>query len=118
MTKSLLTLLAVALASASFAGQRADAQVSPILPTDVTGPTAGGLGPAGILNNLGVYGGSFAQPSVSGQVLTMPAVLPGGVIYSAPAQVPMWYGRRYRSFMDYSSYPSLDYGTDQFIITP
>lgn len=61
MTKTLL-LTSLTIAALNLLGQAAFAQAPPILPTDVTGPLAGGVGPAGLMNNLGApgfYGNSY-----------------------------------------------------------
>lgn len=99
--------VAVMVASSTVAIQNAFAQAPPVLPTDVTGPTSGGVGPSGVMRNLGVSGDMLdgssmqvqgnlwypSQPAV--RTMIFPVVVPRSYQYGAPNIVPnyYWWGR-------------------------
>ena len=113
---AIFILSAVSLMSATIFSQSANAQVPPVLPTDVTGPTAGGAGPQGVLNNLGggfygapLYGDAYSVEQSGqlipgsrsmAQVLTYPALLPQG--YQAGEQQLYTYPDDWMSVPDVS----------------
>lgn len=93
-----LLLPTLLLLPVTFMPQAAQAQMGTVLPTDVTGPTAGGVRAQGILNNLGinsgfygqtfsggVYGSPYVVRGTSAQVITMPAVVPQPYFVQQPA---------------------------------
>ena len=105
-----LTLASLITIISYISASPAQAQLGTIVPTDVTGPLAGGVGAQGLFDNLGYgggygYGGQYRSQGLYGQVYNggvygvreFSGVIPGGCGLARPVS-RLWRSRWHSSF--------------------